>query len=441
MPVSVAIVGAGPGGFYTADALLKQGVDCRIDIIERLPCPFGLIRGGVAPDHQSTKGVTRAFERTALEEPVRYYGNVEVGRDLSLDDLRQRYDAVVLAVGAPLDRPLGIPGEDKRGVIGSAAVVGWYNGHPDFRDLDPPLDTEAVAVIGNGNVAIDIARVFVKTEAELATSDLPDHVARAVRASPLTDVYMFGRRGPIEAKFTNVELREMGRLEDCHPVVDPGQLPDEVTGDWSTRDRRLRERNLATLKEFTTLEAGGKRKRVHFAFYAAPVEILGGERVEALRLERTQVVDGRAVGSGDFYEVACGLVIPAIGYRSQPLDGVPFDERAGLVPNDDGRVADGLYAVGWVKRGPTGVIGTNKPDGETAAVQIAEDFAAGAKPGREALEALLSERGVRWVTYADWQAIDRAEIAAAAEGAPRRKFVTVDEMLAVLPQGGGTATP
>ncbi len=432
MPVNVAVVGAGPAGFYTADALIKRDVDCQIDIIDRLPTPFGLIRGGVAPDHQSTKRVAKSYSRTAQDEKVRYFGNVEIGGAVSLDELRALYDAVVLSTGAARDRPLGIPGEDKRGVIGSAAFVGWYNGHPDFRDLDPPLDCKGVAVIGNGNVAIDIARVLVKNPAEMASSDLPEYAARAIQASPIADVTMFGRRGPVEAKFTNVELREMGKLEDAAPVVDPAQLPAEVVGDWSDRDRRLRERNLATLREFTETASGGRKKRVHFAFYAAPVEILGGERVEALRLERTEVVDGRARGTGDFFEITCGLVLPAIGYRSEPVAGAPFDERAGLIPNQDGRVAAGLYAAGWVKRGPTGVIGTNKPDGESAADRILEDFQAGEKPGREAFEKLLAHKGVRWVSFSDWRAIDAAEIAAAPEGAPRRKFVTVPDMLSVL---------
>ncbi|MEE8280634.1 MAG: FAD-dependent oxidoreductase, partial [Alphaproteobacteria bacterium] len=410
MSVSVAIIGSGPGGFYTADALLKSGGDCRIDIIERLPTPFGLIRDGVAPDHQSIKKVWKSFERTALDERVRYYGNVKVGRDVHLDELRARYDAVVLAVGAPVDRRLGIPGEDKEGVVGSAAFVGWYNAHPDFVDLDPDLDTTAVAVIGNGNVAIDVVRLLAKTPAEMEASDLPDYAADAIHNAPITELYMFGRRGAVEAKFTNVELREMGRLENCLPLVDAAQLPDEV-GDLPDRERRLKEKNLATLGEFAAMTPDGKTKRLHFCFYAAPVEVLGESKVEGLRLERTRIEDGRAVGTGEFFEVACGLVIAAIGYRAEPLDGMPFDEVRGISVNSEGRVADGVYAVGWIKRGPTGVIGTNKPDGELAAEYIRADFPRGAKPGREEFESLLRERGVRWVTYPEWRIIDQAEIA------------------------------
>ncbi|MGH6954787.1 MAG: FAD-dependent oxidoreductase, partial [Alphaproteobacteria bacterium] len=305
-------------------------------------------------------------------------------------------------------------------------------GHPDFRNLDPDLDTVAVAVIGNANVAIDCARVLVKTRAEMAASDIPDYALDPIQRAPIADVYMFGRRGPVEAKFTNVELREFGDLENCTPVVDPGQLPDKITGEMSDRDRRLREKNLATLRGFTAMTPDGKAKRVHFAFFAKPVEILGKDKVERLRLERTRVVDGRAVDTGEFFEIPCGLVIAAIGYYAEPLDGVPFDKKQGIAAHTDGRVAPGIYAVGWIKRGPTGVIGTNKPDGHTAAEQILADTKSPSKPGREALEALLRAKGVRSVSYRDWQTIDRAEVAAAPPGAPRRKFARVADMLALL---------
>jgi ferredoxin--NADP+ reductase len=355
-----------------------------------------------------------------------------MGKDISVGELKDLYDAVVLTIGSPLDRPMGIPGEDKTGVIGAAAFVGWYNAHPDFTDLNPNLDTTAVAVVGNGNVAIDIARVLAKTPAEMAATDLAEHAAKAIHASPLTDVYMFGRRGPIEAKFTNVELREMGELEACAPVVDGGQLPDTVSGDFSDRDLRVRERNLETLRSFVPLNAGAKPKRVHFSFYANPVEILGDTHVEGLRLERTKVEDGRAIGTGDTFDIACGLVLPAIGYRGEKMDGLPVDERAGVIVNDDGHVEDNLYVAGWIKRGPTGTIGTNKHDGDHIAKRIAAEIVPGDKPGRDGLANTLSEKGVRAVSFDDWKRIDAAEIAAAGPGAPRRKFPRVDEMLACL---------
>ncbi len=432
MTINVAVIGSGPSGFYTVEALTKGDKDVQVDLIERLPTPFGLIRGGVAPDHQTTKKVARVYEKTALKDGVDYFGNVEVGRDVSMDELKEIYDAVVLAVGAPRDRKLGIPGEDKAGVYGSADFVGWYNGHPDFTNLNPDLNTDTVVVIGNGNVAIDVARVLVKTEEEMAETDIAHHAADAIKAAPIKDVYMVGRRGPIEAKFTNVELREMGKLDNCVPVIDPSILPDEVTGDWSDRDLRLKERNLATLKEFPEVDPTGKEKRVHFSFYAMPVEILGDDKVTGIRMERTKVEGGRSVGTGETFDIDCGLVVAAIGYYSEPFPGVPFDETNGIVVHDDGRVGDGVYAVGWIKRGPTGVIGSNKPDGDQAATQIFEDIPDGSKPGREALRALLAERNVRAITYKEWQAIDEAEQSGAKTGAPRRKFVTVDEMIAAL---------
>lgn len=432
MSVSVAIVGTGPAGFYTAEALLRKGLDCTIDLIDRLPTPYGLIRFGVAPDHQTTKKVTRNFEKTALNERCRFFGNVTLGRDVTLDELRGMYDAVVLAVGADNDRRLGIPGEDKRGVLGSATFVGWYNAHPDLRDLVPVLDTPAAVVIGNGNVAIDVARVLVKTAAEMAESDLPEFAARAIQASPIRDVYLVGRRGPVEAKFTNVELREMGHLDVAQAVVDAKDLPDVVGDVEDDRDRRLKEKNLATLREFAAQPAGGKTRRVHFLFYASPVEILGGERVEGVRFERTKLDGDRVVGTGQTFDIACGLVIPAIGYRSLPVDGAPFDSRKDIVVNDEGRVAPGLYAVGWLRRGPSGVIATNRPDGVAVAEHIAADFPTGAKPGRMALEKHLAARGVRVVSFGDWQAIEQAEIAAAQAPAPRRKFERVTDMLALI---------
>lgn len=432
MTINVAVIGAGPSGFYTVGALLKSDQDIRVDIIESLPTPFGLIRAGVAPDHQTTKKVVRVYEKIALADGVGYYGNVEVGRDVTMEELKEMYDAIVLAVGAPRDRKLGIPGEDKTGVFGSADFVGWYNGHPDFTELLPDLNTGTVVVIGNGNVAVDVARVLVKTEEEMTDTDIADHAADAIKASPITDVYMVGRRGPIEAKFTNVELREMGKLDNCTPIIDPTILPDNIEGEWSERDLRLKERNLATMKEFPEVDPAGKDKRVHFAFYAKPIEILGGDKVEGIRMEHTKVEDGRSVGTGEFFDIECGLVIPAIGYFSEPFPGVPFDEGNGIVVHDEGRVGENVYAVGWIKRGPTGVIGSNKPDGETAASQILEDVAEGTKPGREALEAHLAERSVRIVAYKDWQTIDAAEVGNAKPGAPRRKFVTVDRMVAAL---------
>ncbi len=446
-PLSVAIVGSGPSGFYAAEALLRDG-GVAIDLIERLPSPFGLVRGGVAPDHQSTKQVVRAFERTAEHRAVAYFGHVELGRDLTIDELRGLYDAVVLAVGAPADRPLGIDGEALPGVVGSAAFVGWYNGHPDFAALSPPLDGRRAVVIGNGNVALDVARVLVKSPAEMAVSDIAEDASAAIAASPLEEVVLLGRRGPLEARFSQKELREMGGLEAAEVALDPGQLPAAVPEELPERARRLAERNLAVLRGFRAVGGGtGKRRRVRFEFFARPLAVLGRTRVEALRWERTALVDGRLRGTGETGELSCGLVVPAIGYRSRRIPGVPFDAAHGRLRNREGRIGPGLYCVGWCRRGPSGVIGSSKQDGDQAAAAIRRECEAGpeasqnGKAGRRGLRRLLARRAVTWVDYPAWQAIDAAERAAAPAGAPRRKFVTVEDMLALLerPSGGGGA--
>jgi ferredoxin--NADP+ reductase len=436
MGLAIAIVGSGPSGFYTVESVLEKWADCTVDIVEKLPTPYGLIRYGVAPDHAKTKTVAKSYEKLALDPRVRFFGNVEVGREVSVAELRERYDAVVLATGCSTDKRLGINGEDKKGVLGVAAFVNWYNGLPAARNLDPDLNTENVVVIGIGNVAVDVARVLVKTPEEMAATDLMEYAAAAIHAAPIKHVYMVGRRGPLHAQFTNVELREMGHLKDAAAIVDPMQLPDaipdEVKAELSERQLRLIQRNVDTLREFTKIEPGTRRKRVHFVFFANPVEILGGERVTGVRFEKTRVEKGRAVGTGEFLEIACGLVIPAIGYYSHPIPGVPF--QGGKAINTEGRIEPGLYAVGWIKRGPSGVIGTNKPDGDQAAEQIAADTGAigGDKTGRAGLEALLAHRKVRVVGFADWKRIEAAEVARAKPPAPRRKFASVAEMLGVL---------
>lgn len=431
-PISVAIVGAGPSGFYAAEALLARGLDCRIDIVESLPTPFGLIRFGVAPDHESTKRVTRSYERTARDRHVHYYGNVKVGRDVTFRELRSIYDGVIIAVGASLDRKLAVEGGTLPEVYGAAEFVGWYNGHPDFLDHEPRLDSGAVAIIGNGNVALDIARVLVKTPEEMAATDLPEFAAEVIHGAPIKDVYLIGRRGPLEAKWTNVELREMASLADCQPIVDPAQLPERVEGEMPARDRRLKEKNLATMRSFLEQAPAGCGKRLHFLFYARPVAVLGKERVEGLRLERTRVEAGRTIGLGETFEIACGAVVAAIGYRSRPIEGVPFDETRGVVANRQGRVAKGLYVVGWAMHGPTGVIGTNKADASMVAEHIAADIKGASRPGRPAFEELLEERAVDWVSFEDWKRIEAVEISGAEHDAPRRKLIRIRDMLEVL---------
>lgn len=445
MPLSVAIVGAGPAAFYTVEALLADGAarDVEIDVIERLPTPYGLIRAGVAPDHQSTKKVARKFERMALEHAVQFFGNVEVGRDVDLDELRGLYDAVVLAVGSPRDRALGIPGENRPGVYGSSLFVGWYNGHPDFRDLNPIVAGPVAVVVGNGNVALDVARILVMSQAELLASDTPDYVVAAVRGAGVEEVVVVGRRGPAEARFANVELRELLELDEAVAIADPADLPEAVTVAAAIddeRERRRVEKNVALFRRFAGHAGTEKPKRIRFRFFSAPTAILGDGAASGIRLEATAPCKGgRIVGAGRLADVPCRTVVTAIGYLCQPIPGLPFDAARGLIPNADGRIEPGLYVVGWAKRGPVGVISSNRPDGEACAAQIRADVAVGTKPGRQALAHLLAARGVRPVSFADWQAIDVAEVAAARAPAPRRKLTTLSEMLAVLDRRVKTA--
>ena len=426
---SVAIIGSGPGGMYVVQALLRKAPGCRIDIIDKLPTPFGLIRGGVAPDHQKTKKVDEKYAASVVSEGVRFIGNVTVGRDIGLEALSDVYDAVVLAIGAPYDKTLGIPGEDKAGVIGSNAFVGWYNCHPEFRDLDPNLEVEDVVVIGIGNVAIDVARVLAKTPDEMAATDIADYAENRIKDAPIRDIWMFGRRGPIEAAFTNTELRELGTLADCRTDVDPDQLPKEVPESLDDRIRKVKTRILETLRSLSEPPEGDKRRRMHIRFFARPVEVLGGVRVEGVRMEHTRVEDGRTTGTGETFDVPCGLLLTCIGSRARAIEGVPFDEDRGVVRHSEGRVAPGVYAAGWVKRGAVGTIGTNKLDSDAVADLIVADFAGDPKPGPDAFDRLVREGGLDPVSFDDWLVIRRLEEAAATPPAPRRKFTTVKEML------------
>jgi ferredoxin--NADP+ reductase len=429
----VAVIGSGPAGYYTAEACQKKfGDDVRIDIVDRLPVPFGLIRSGVAPDHQSIKAVSRRYEQVALSDSVRFVGNVTVGRDVTIDELRGLYDAVVLATGAPADRKLGIPGDELPGVIGSAAFVGWYNGHPDFAALNPPLDGPVV-VIGNGNVALDVARILAKTEAEFDGSDIVDHALQALHASHIDTITILGRRGPHQIAMTPKELGELGHLARAMPLVDAADLPPELDDALLEPGQR---KSVQHLRDFGAAgTASDKPVRLVFDFFAMPVAIEGveenGGTTLSLLVEETQLdARGAAVGTGKLYSVPARLIVSCIGYRTPPIPGVPYDERAGRFANDEGRVLPGLYAVGWARRGPSGTIGTNRPDGFAIADRIADDAPAGSgKQGRAGLDLLLEARGVELVTFRDWQKIDAAEIARARSGAPREKFTGVEDML------------
>jgi ferredoxin--NADP+ reductase len=429
----VAVIGSGPAGYYSAEALQKHyGIDVMVDMIDRMPVPYGLIRFGVAPDHQSIKAVSRRYEKVALSDNVRFVGNVTVGRDVSVAELLELYDAVILATGAPDDRPLEIEGADLPGVVGSAAFVGWYNGHPDFADLAPPLDAAGAAVIGNGNVALDVARILSKTRAEFAGSDIVGHALDALEGSAIRDIHVLGRRGPHQIAMTPKELGELGHLEAAVPRVDAADFPPNIDDALLEPGQR---KSVTLLREFEALEQGSKPKTIHFDFFAKPVRIEGEGRVERLVVERTQLdAENRAIGTGECYAIPCGLVVSCIGYKTPPIESVPYEPDAGRFANDEGRIAPGLYCVGWARRGPSGTIGTNRPDGYGIADQILADFgtAVSRKAGGAGLDRLLKSRAVSVVTFRDWQKIEAAEAARARDGSPREKFTAISEMLAEL---------
>ena len=430
-----AVVGSGPAGFYTAEALVKSyGDAARVDIIDRYPVPYGLIRFGVAPDHQSLKAVSKRYDKVAEEGQVRFVGNVTIGSDISADELLGLYDAVILAIGAPHDRRLGVPGEELPGVVGSAEFVGWYNGHPDFANLAPPLGGTHAAIIGNGNVALDCARILSKSRHEFEGSDIVGHALAALDDSAIRTVTILGRRGPHQIAMTPKELGELGHLEVASPDVDGRDFPPPDADDALEPGQR---KSITILREFAAQGADpAKPKRIVFDFFARPVRIEGDGRAERLIVERTMLDDsGAAQGTGETYEVPASLIVTCIGYQTPRIEGVPYDERGGKFANDQGRIADRLYAVGWARRGPTGTIGTNRPDGYEVAEQVAAAMPAGSdegKAGGAGLDAMLAERGVKATSYEDWRAIEAAEAAAARPGSPREKFVRHADWLKVL---------
>ena len=431
----IAIVGSGPAGYYTAEAASKQwGGDVRVDIFDTLPVPYGLIRTGVAPDHQSIKKVALRYQKTALTDNVRFVGNVHVGRDVSILELQELYDAVILATGAPHDRQLGIEGEDLVDVVGSAAFVGWYNGHPQFAGLDPNVSGTHAVIVGMGNVALDVARILSKTERELEGSDIVEHALSALRGARFEKITILGRRGPHQIQMTPKELGELSDLERARPEVDPADLPPGDT-DASLDPGQRKSVNL--IRDFAALSADcrtAKQMTIAFDFYASPIRLIGLDgRVAQVEVERQALDNGRAIGTGELYTIPADLVVTCIGYRSTPIDGVPFDEKGGRFANDDGRISAGLYCVGWAKRGPTGTIGTNRPDGYNVIEKVAEDIGSGGhKPGREGFDALATDRSLDIVTFRDWQKIEQAETAAARDGSPREKFVDIESMFATL---------
>ena len=447
-PLRVAIVGAGPAGFYAAEALLKSGRDVRVDMLERLPAPYGLVRFGVAPDHPKLKEAIAVYDRIARSPGFRFYGNVTVGRDVPVEALIEAYHAVIFASGAESDRRLGVPGEDLPGSYTATEFVGWYNGHPDYRERTFDLSQEVAVIVGQGNVAADVCRILAKTVDELRHTDIAERALDALAASRVREIHVVGRRGPAQAKFTAKELRELGDLDDADVVVDPAELAlnPESLAEFEERRGAAAKKNVEILRDFAVRPGRGRRRHIVFRFLLSPVEIVGTERVEGVVFERNRL-SGRpfeqsARGTGERFELAAGLVFRSIGYKGTAMPGVPFDARQGVFPTREARIVDGsgtavpgLYACGWIKRGPTGIIGTNKPCSAATVAALLADIPADVppKPGAEAIPALAGTDGRRVVSYDDWIAIDQAEIGRGTpKGKPREKFTSVEEMLDLL---------
>ncbi len=447
MPLRIAIVGSGPAGFYAAEALFRQSeVPVEVDMFDRLPTPYGLVRGGVAPDHQKIKAVTRVFASTAARPLFRFLGNVQLGRDLAVEDLRRHYHQIVYATGNEADRRLGIPGEGMRRCSPATVFVGWYNGHPDYRRATFDLSVERVAVVGNGNVALDVARLLLRSRAELARTDVAAHALEVLCASRVREVFLIGRRGPAQAAFSPAQLEELGEMEEADPVVDPRDLEVPVLP--------RRSPNVEVLRALAARPQRPGAKKLHLRFLASPTDVVadGEGAVAGLGLERNRLEerpDGTTLarGTGEREVLPVGMVLPAVGYAGAPISGVPHDERTRTIANDDGRVVDarhrtvvpGEYVVGWARSGPQGLIGEHKRASAHVASHVLLDaarcgLAARELPAREAIEALLrEERGVRAVSFLDWRQLDEVEVERGTRrGAPRDKLVEVEEMLRVL---------
>jgi ferredoxin--NADP+ reductase len=462
-PLKVAVVGAGPAGFYSAAQLLSgkaiQG-EVRVDLFDRLPTPYGLVRFGVAPDHPKIKSVTRVYDKVAAKDGFRYFGGVQIGEHVQHQELVDRYDAVIYTTGASHDRRLGIPGEDLPGSVAATDFVAWYNGHPDAKDLSFDLTAKRAVVIGNGNVAVDVARMLALTPDELKVTDTADHAVEALSSSEVEEIVVLGRRGLAQAAFTTPELRELGELEDADIVVSPEDVDlDEGSRNWLQRDgadaREQKNVDLAT--EYSTRTPSGKKRKVILRFLASPVKILGTDRVEGIEIVKNQLVaddDGwlSARATNETETIECGLVLRSIGYRGRPLDGVPFDDQKATINNLDGRVTDpesgepipGLYTAGWVKRGPSGIIGTNKKCANDTIAELARDHADGKLPTPpehdDDIATLVAERAPDHVDYAGWQRIDQHEQALGEpQGRPRVKLVDIDEMVKVAHATAGAA--
>ncbi len=454
-PLRVAVIGSGPSGFYAIGALFKaEGLNVQVDLYDRLPTPFGLVRGGVAPDHQNIKAVIRVYNKMSENGGFRFFGNVKIGRDLQVEDLLRHYDQVVYATGNETDRKLGIPGEELAGVHSGTEFVGWYNSHLDFRERTFDLERATrIAVVGNGNVAMDVTRILAKEPEELASSDIADWALEALGRSSVREILLLGRRGPAQAAFSPSEIKEIGSLEAADLVVGSDEVEiDEVTHRWLEKAAKSAHTNVAFLTEQSKKGEGTKQRKIRCNFLVSPVELLGEEgRLRAVRLERNSLFEGeggtpRPRGTGEFWVEEVQLLFKCVGYRGIPIPGVSFDDRRGIFPNSQGRLMNpdtgqpspGQYVVGWAKRGPTGLIGTNRPDSAKTVQAMVEDIqgkTAAVSPLKrpEAVLDLLCSRGVDYVTFEDWQGLDQEEVARGkAKGKVRDKFPRIDEMMTVI---------
>jgi len=447
-PLRVAIIGAGPSGFYAADALFKSKLNVQVDAFDKLPTPFGLLRGGVAPDHQQMKTVGKYYDRVATknEERFNFFGNVEIGKDISIEELKQYYHAIIFSYGSSSDKKTGLNGEELKGSFSAREFVGWYNGHPDYADYNFDLSQESVCIIGQGNVAVDVARILAKTPEELSTSDIAQHALDQLAKSNIKEIHMIGRRGPVQAAFTSLEAEELGKLDDCDIIVKKEDLildkanQEELDHESSNKARK----NYKVMQELAEKETGSKSKRIEIRFFQSPSNIIGKDHVEALECEEVTLegdaFNQRAIPTGKTITIPCGLLFRSIGYKGVGIEGLPFDDKRGVIPNEKGSVTDtngnkvtGLYTSGWIKRGPSGVLGTNKPCSTETVSTLLEDIDQlidCPTPSTDAILELLKSRSVEFVTYQDWQVIDEKELSRGeAVGKPREKFITYTELL------------
>lgn len=447
-PLRVAIVGSGPSGFYAAAELLNQPIEVKVDMFEKLPVPYGLVRYGVAPDHLKIKNVAKIFEKTASHPKFSFLGNVTVGKNITVFELRRFYDAVIFSIGAEADRKLGISGEDLVGSYTATEFVAWYNGHPDFQDHHFDFSQDVAAIIGQGNVAMDVSRILCKTPDELMKTDINQHALEVLAESKIKEVHVFGRRGPVQASFTSPEIKEMDELVDCYPIIDPKDMELNEASQKELDDIKFigHKKNYDILKHMLTVDPKGRKRKFYLHFFRSPQEILGKGHVQKIKFEVNKLVgeagQQKVRGTGVLEELDCGIVFRSVGYRGIPIKGLPFSEQSGVIPNQAGRVMDseqiysGWYVAGWIKRGATGIIGTNKPCSEETVKSLLEDLEhlnPCSDPSTESVIKFLKDREVRVVSFPEWQKIDAAEIERGVKlGKPREKFARVTGMLSAI---------